>query len=397
MKLTVDNDHSASPTHNCFQSSHPDGVTGFLYRQLNVASCLLLLCLLTGTGGLAQTAKPDSVNKNSVYVLPFVSYQQETALAPGIGFGYYFKSDDSSRVSSVTGSAVYTFLNQFSLNVAPRVFFNHSKWYLYSTVNLQNYPDYYFGIAKNTSEIKQAYTEQSATLLLQPQYRVSKFFMLGPLVAARLSKVNQYWLLSPTEPGNLTAQTGAGWEPYSLLSAGVVATYDSRDNQFYPYRGMFVKLSASASKAGWGSSYSLQQLRLDYRQFLSLFQSHVLAWQLYGIAVYGKAGIPFELLPSPGGSDLLRGFRKGQYRDNVMWTAQTEYRIPVYKRVKAAVFCSVGDVLNSSDYRTDKLMLSYGAGLRYRLNDARVHLRLDVAQNNYGDKLQLYFAVSDAF
>ena len=44
-----------------------------------------------------------------------------------------------------------------------------------------------------------------------------------------------------------------------------------------------------------------------------------------------------------------------------------------------------------------QLKVAYGAGLRYRLNDARVHLRFDVAKNNYGEKLQFYITATEAF
>ena len=58
---------------------------------------------------------------------------------------------------------------------------------------------------------------------------------------------------------------------------------------------------------------------------------------------------------------------------------------------------SAGDVMNSSTYHIDKLKVAYGAGLRCRLNDARVHLRVDIAKNNYGDKLQFYITATEAF
>lgn len=61
------------------------------------------------------------------------------------------------------------------------------------------------------------------------------------------------------------------------------------------------------------------------------------------------------------------------------------------------MFCSAGDVLSSGDCQTDKLKVSFGAGLRYRLNDARVHLRLDVAKSNYNDKIQVYITATEAF
>jgi hypothetical protein len=54
-------------------------------------------------------------------------------------------------------------------------------------------------------------------------------------------------------------------------------------------------------------------------------------------------------------------------------------------------------VLNSSDFKIDKLKVAYGAGLRYQLNDARVHLRFDIAKNNYGEKLQFYITATEAF
>ena len=85
------------------------------------------------------------------------------------------------------------------------------------------------------------------------------------------------------------------------------------------------------------------------------------------------------------------------YRENVMMLLQTEYRLPVYKRLKVAIFASAGDVVNSENYQIDKLKIAYGAGLRYRLNDARVHLRFDIAKNNYGEKLQFYITATEAF
>ena len=173
--------------------------------------------------------------------------------------------------------------------------------------------------------------------------------------------------------------------------------FDNRDNQFYPTKGIFVKSLFSTSKAGWGSTYSLQEISLDYRQYLPVFVSHTLAWQVYYDGIFGGSNIPFQLLPTVGGRDLMRGFRQGMYRENVMMMLQSEYRLPIYKRLKATVFCTMGDVMNSADYQIDKLKVAYGAGLRYRLNDARVHLRLDFAKNNYGDKMQFYITATEAF
>jgi len=353
----------------------------------------LLLTLL----GFARE-KPDSVvSRKSLFIIPHASYQQETSVAPGIAYGYYFKSKDISRISSISGSAVYTFKNQFLFNVTPKIFFKSTNWYLYSNLNIRNYPDYYFGVSNRPTNTKQAFTSQNVSLQLQPQYLISKHLLIGGSFSARFERL-------VTDSGfeanktNIFQQFGTdGWQPYSQISIGAVAAYDSRDNQFYPQNGIFAKSFLSVSKTGWGSTYPLKELSVDFRQYLPLFGAHVLAWQVYYNGIWGSYGIPFELLPTIGGRDLMRGFRQGMYRENVLLLGQAEYRLPVYKRLKAAVFCSAGDVMNSEDYMVYKLKISYGAGLRYRLNDARVHLRLDLAKNNYGDKIQFYITATEAF
>jgi outer membrane protein assembly factor BamA len=358
----------------------------------------LIVIQLTLTLYVCAVEKPDSMaSRSSLFIIPHASYQQETSVAPGIAYGYYFKSKDISRISSISGSAVYTFKDQFLFNITPKIFFRATNWYLYSNLNIRNYPDYYFGIGNKSTNIKQAFSSRNLSLQFQPQYAVSEHLFIGGLFSARFEKL----VTDSTFETNKTVifqQFGAdGWQPYSQISIGFVTAYDSRDNQFYPQNGIFAKSFLSMSKAGWGSTYSITELSLDLRQYIPLFDSHVLAWQVYYNGVWGNGGIPVELLPTIGGRDLMRGFRQGMYRENILLLAQTEYRLPIYKRIKAAVFCSAGDVMNSEDHRINRLKVSYGAGLRYQLNDARVHLRLDLAKNNYGDKLQFYITATEAF
>jgi len=361
-------------------------------RYFLIAIQLLLVAI-----GYAQEVSDSIVSRKSLFVVPYASYQPETSLATGITLGYYFKSKDISKISSISGSAVYTFRNQFIFNITPKIFFYSSKWYLYSNLNVKNYPDNYFGVSNKTTDTKQKFTSQNVSMMLQPQYLVSKHLFLGPLFSARFERLLTDSEFQTTKNVIFQQFGSAGWNPYSQLSVGVVLAYDSRDNQFYPQNGIFAKSLFTVSQAGWGSDYSLQEFSLDLRQYIPLFDSQVFAWQLYCDGVFGSNGIPFELLPTVGGRDLLRGFRQGKYKENVLFVAQAEYRLPVYKRLKAAVFCSAGDVTNSTDYFIDKLKVAYGVGLRYRLNDARVHLRLDIAWNNYGDKLQAYITASEAF
>ncbi len=345
----------------------------------------------------AVESSDSIVSRKSLFVIPQASYQQETSVATGIAYGYYFKSKVISRISSLTGSAVYTFRNQFLFNITPRIYFNTNKWYLYSNFSLRNYPDHFYGIGNVQTAIRQAFTAQSVSLVAQPQCVLSKHLFVGMVFATRHESVKADSTFEENKASLYTQFGSSGCKPFSVTSVGMVAAYDSRDNQFYPLQGFFAKTTLSASKAGWGSSYSLQEVSLDCRHYIPLFGTQVLAWQAYFAGIFGSKDIPFQLLPTLGGRDALRGFRQGMYRENVLMMFQSEYRLPICKRFKAAVFCSVGDVMNSFDYQMDKLKVAYGAGLRYRLNDARVHLRLDMAKNNYGDKVQFYITATEAF
>ena len=359
---------------------------------------LLLLLAIVLLTAIQSSAQSDTiVSKSSIFVIPHASYQQETSWAPGIAYGYYFKSKDISKISSISGSAVYTFRHQFILNTTPKLYFNNNNWYLYSNLNFRNYPDFYYGISNSPTELKQAFSSRILSVRIEPQYAVTKNLYIGPHLSMRFEHVKKDSTFS-TNAGLIYERYGkAGWDPYSAISLGGVITYDSRDNSFYPNNGTFGKFSFSISQKGLGSTYSLQQISVDVRKFIPLFKTHVWAFQGKFYGIFGKDGIPFQMLPTVGGIDVMRGFRNGKYKGNLLFSLQTEYRLPIYKRLKAAVFCATGDVLNSRDMNINKLKFTYGAGLRYRVNDARVHVRFDIAKNNYGDKLQFYITATEAF
>jgi outer membrane protein assembly factor BamA len=98
-----------------------------------------------------------------------------------------------------------------------------------------------------------------------------------------------------------------------------------------------------------------------------------------------------------GGNDVLRGYYKGRYRDKNLIAAQLEYRFPIYKWFKGSMFCSAGDVSNEIDeINLREVKLSYGFGLRARVNPANVHLRFDVGLTPE-NKPAFYFTANEAF
>lgn len=369
-------------------------MTGFFLLMKHPVVLLILFSILP----VLEVSANDSVaSRKSLFVIPHVAYQLETSWAVGVAGGYYFKSNDLSRISSVSGSADYTLLNQFIFNITPKIYFGDNKWYLYSNLSFKNYPDYYYGIGNSFTGLKQAFTAQNINVTLQPQYAVCKEFLLGLLLSYRYENPLKSDSFDANADYIFSTFGREGWDAYQHFNTGVVMAYDSRDNQFYPEKGIFTKLTTATSLPVFDKTYRTTDVTLDVRNYFPFIGSTTMAVQAYFSGIFSKDPIPFQLLPTLGGRDYLRGFRQGMYRDNLLFLMQAECRMPIYRRLKAAVFCSVGDVADSRHFGIDKLKLAYGAGLRYRLNDARVHLRFDIARNNYGEKLQFYITATEAF
>lgn len=328
--------------------------------------------------------------------MPIAFYQEETSVGFGVSGGYYFNSSSLSKISSISGSIIYTLKNQAKINVNPRLFTNGKKCYLGGNFNIKYYPDRYYGIGTTQPQCDIPYISKSFDLKFQPAYYVIPEFSVGFNLAFQGERV-EYEEQYKQQVAEAQQKFGSiGWNPYFMWGLGAYFAYDTRDNSFYPQKfSNFVKLSALCYVKALGSSYDVTSLTLDVRQYIPTWVGQVFAWQIYADMRIGRE-VPFRMLPTLGGSDNIRGFRERKFTDNFMWEAQVEYRIPIWWRLKAAVFCSVGDVYNIYDLKYDKLKVGYGLGLRCRLNEARVNLRFDVAFNNYGE-YKFMFTATEAF
>ncbi len=116
-----------------------------------------------------------------------------------------------------------------------------------------------------------------------------------------------------------------------------------------------------------------------------------------GAQVWLTAGdMPFTGLPTLGGSDTLRGFQAGRFRDDAAWHAGIEHRVWVIERgfeltptirverIGFAPFVEVGSVGGSGvDLFESQVKLSYGIGLRILLERA-APFRIDFGFSDEG-------------
>lgn len=139
--------------------------------------------------------------------------------------------------------------------------------------------------------------------------------------------------------------------------------------------------------------YSHLQVALLTEQFRELFYRRTVSLQLgtdWRFAAPGSQ-VPFYELASLGGTDILRGYKQGRYRDDGIAYAVGTYKFPVWKLVEGMAFYESGRSFREpASLSLAAWHYSYGGGLRLWVPEGVV-FELLVASSNELTRLQFAF------
>ncbi len=352
---------------------------------------LLLLCFIFLEMTTGAQTNADTLKQKSFIALPYGSYSVETSWAAGVAANYYlWNSNELNRVSTFALNAAYTLNNQIIIGLYNRYYFGDG-YFIYGRAIFEKYPDYFFGIGNNNPDSsKELFVPLRYHINFEPQKFITETQMLGVSLQTRRESILEY-----TEGMELENQLIPGSEPYYLYSIGGIYAIDSRDNNYYPEKGIYWKNAVNYFIPVLGSKYHYADIKSDFRYYKKLGDKLIIANQFVVQYIAGVA--PFQMTPTFGGLDKMRGYRNGQYRDNLFVMEQLEARFPIYKRVLGAVFVGAGNVWEDpSKMNFSGIKVAVGAGLRYRVNDAKINLRGDGAVTRNGN-LGYYLTSSEAF
>ncbi len=360
---------------------------------LTIAAVIFSVIRLIAANGSFQidSIQPKDTNRNYILAVPILFYGNETKWGAGVSSGYYFAKEGKGKVSNIQGTFIYTQKNQARFTLLPKFYTENRDFFYSGHLKLSYYPDKFFGIGRNTPDsLEENYISKDISLLVQRQRVLFDVMMIGFQAQWSYYKASDF-----QTNGQLINKAIKGSDAFFTSGLGILVTWDARDNFFYPTEGEFYKLSLMINSKLFGSHLEFSQVTLDLRNYYPIQHKHLFSLQVYGDFTWGNT--PFQLLPSMGGNDILRGYYKGRYRDNVLLAAQLEYRFPIYKWLKGTMFGSVGDVAKEIDeIRLKKFKASYGLGLRARVNPANVHIRFDIGLTR-DNKPAFYFTANEAF
>ena len=330
--------------------------------------------------------------RSGFVIAPVVYYTPETSLAWGmVGIHHFHLGSLPSRLSHYRFNFIRTQNKQSIAQVDFEIYLDGGRFLVDGMAKYSYYPDRFYGIGNRTPETdREVFTSSNWRFQLNVQRRWGDFLFAGLHLEMYDMSMRQTESGGELASGTLTGSRGG-----TISGLGVFLKWDSRDNTFSTARGAYASLFLNRFFHVLGGDFRFGQLAVDARRFWPLGRAQVLAVQ--GVFKTAWGDCPFQVLPTFGGLNLLRGFFDGRYRDRSMLAAQAEYRRPLWGRFGICGFAGVAQV----QARASRLALggfhaAAGFGLRYKFN-RRENLNVRLDAGFAGPKPGFYLTFAEAF
>ena len=368
-------------------------------RRVTLLRATLLLAVALASASLVFAQSPptrvasDSVSRRRIQPLPALGSAPETGLQFGATVLAVWEPAPKlrTRPTSLLASVLRTTKAQTRARIEGEHWSTGNTRRLAGSLQWQQFPLPFFGFGDRTPDAaEEIYTPTGTEAVLTAQQRISGAWYAS--VGARyLDQKLTADTIGVLRFGQVTGSTGGVTTEFS---AGVQR--DTRDNLFAPHAGQWLQLTYSRSDDGLWSDFSYRTLKVDARSYHTLGGSHVVALQAQVTGVAGDA--PFDALALVGNSDIMRGYKRGRYRDAWLTAAQAEYRSPVWHRLGGVAFAGAGVSSPSIDELSGRRLLpTYGAGLRVQIDARqRTGVRADYGRGLDGAS-GLYIGFNQAF
>jgi outer membrane protein assembly factor BamA len=358
---------------------------------LNAKARVLLFALpLFLTFGSSAQENGRSPVDTSVRVLavPVLFYTPDTRWGGGAAGVLSFRGEPLR--SSITFSFAYTQRKQVLLWFPYQWYSKQGDWRAFGEVGWFRYIFQYFGVGNGyPNDYLEKYTAQF------PRLRLSALRRFAPrqYVGLRIN-MDKYKILESEPMRDIALERVFGAKGGRSSAGGFAWLLDSRDSPFYPHQGWLIDVGITGEHPqATGSDYQYLRFAADMAHYIRLPKGKIIA--LHAAADLTQGDVPFFLLPSLGGTKKLRGYFDGKFRDSNMALLQSEFRAPLFWRLKAALFSGVG-IVWGREGEAARLRPNIGAGLRVEIDrKQQIHARLDygVGKGSAG----FYLTVGEAF
>jgi len=350
--------------------------------------CLALVGTLCTSFAVAQRgleANKDSTDKVGILGVPYLSYAPETELKLGVAGVVSFYLDDKTvhnrRASTVTVGASISQLEQWLIASNFDLFFNEMDSRTVGRIGFERTPTRYYGIGPESKEENEIwYDPEYSKVAASYIHRVIETEEgQGATIGGRL----EYWnTVMHTKPSTVPYDSlPKGWNGGLSLGAGLVVTYDTRDNSYFPTKNFYIEGRSMTYAPILDANFEYTRSYLDVRAFTNfkLFDTTIVVGAQYLVdATFGNG--PFYDYATYGGDLAMRGMLRGRYVDKTSMVFQAEVRSHIWWKLGLAAFFAAGDVAPEfGRLSTGHTRITGGGGLRIYLDkEAGLIARVDM-------------------
>lgn len=177
------------------------------------------------------------------------------------------------------------------------------------------------------------------------------------------------------------------------FGVGFTIQYDTRDFLSNAYHGLYIRFDQRFMPRFLLNKYAFSLSELTVATYHPLWRDAVLAGMFHTRLTYGNT--PWGLLSTFGGSDNMRGYFEGRYRDKSEFDVCLELRQHVWRRNGIVAWVGAGMVFpRFSAMRWRMLLPNYGIGYRWEFKK-RVNVRIDLGFGRH--QTGFIFSINEAF
>jgi hemolysin activation/secretion protein len=351
----------------------------------------LFLFAFAFANGQRSSAVSEKKEKSGIAGIPLINYNRTQGIVVGALISNYYKLNKKDTISPSSNTGIfgmYTEQKSYAILGYTRLYFAEDRWRITAAAGTMdiNFQFYLEDPTASTGNFYD-YTTKANLVVLQLQRNIFNRIYLGPTSS---------FIKSTTTFGFPGASGEDSVNLSSLNNVGYIISNDTRDHVQNPVRGMFLNFKNQFYRSWVGSDYEFVRYIITYNQFFKLTENDdtkVLA--LRSTLNIATGDVPFEGQTVVGGDDI-RGYSQGRYRNDQVYTLQTEFRWNFYKRWGMVAFAGVASAVKKFSDVTDEILPGAGAGLRWKmLPSEKVNIGIDGAIGK--DDYSITFRIGESF
>lgn len=317
-------------------------------------------------------------------------YASDTKLGIGLVAAGLYRRNMADTINPAGQVNIYgdvSITGYYKVGIRGNQTFRRASRELTYDLSFESRPDKFWGIGyeaarrdSNCTKFKRWHMNLDAAYM----FRLAPEFYVGPRLLLD-------WMIGKD------IKNDALWRNQSHKSftggVGVALMFDSRDNVFNAYHGLYARLDQMFAPRFIGNQYAFSSTELTLCYYQPLWKECVMASRLHSRITYGNT--PWGLMSKLGGSYSMRGYWEGRYNDKCSADLTIELRQHVWRRNGIVAWGGVGEVFPRLNriFRS-RLLYNFGVGYRWEFKK-RVNVRIDYG---FGVHQQgLVFSINEAF